>query len=281
MAPPGKAGWPGVQAQGIAPLDEQQVRAVGSVAEQDEHRGLPAAGGGRGELRVYLHRRGRARQLAQPLRGGRGWSRLAAGDHENGPVLTSLAATTGSVGPSPNEGQSRAIAHAPQAGRREWQTRRPCQISRCDSDRPLRAREQRRHLVLDLLRIGLVVQPNRRASRPKCVSTVSPGTPKAFPSTTFAVLRPTPGSVTRSSSRGGTSPPNRVAERLAQADQAVRLGAEEPSRLDDLLEFLAVGGRVVGRGRVPREQRRSHHVDALVGASARTGSSRRAVRAGS
>ena len=54
----------------------------------------------------------------------------------------------------------------------------------------------------------LVVQPNRRASRPKWVSTVMPGMPKAFPSTTFAVFRPTPGRVTRSRSRGGTSPPN-------------------------------------------------------------------------
>jgi hypothetical protein len=41
------------------------------------------------------------------------------------------------------------------------------------------------------------------------VSTVSPGTPKALPSTTFAVFRPTPGSVTRSAIRPGTSPPKR------------------------------------------------------------------------
>ena len=34
-----------------------------------------------------------------------------------------------------------------------------------------------------------------------------PGTPNALPRTTKAVLRPTPGSVTRSSSRPGTSPP--------------------------------------------------------------------------
>ncbi len=54
----------------------------------------------------------------------------------------------------------------------------------------------------------LVVQPNLLDSRPKCVSTVMPGIPKAFPSTTFAVFRPTPGRVTRSRSRGGTSPPN-------------------------------------------------------------------------
>ena len=36
-----------------------------------------------------------------------------------------------------------------------------------------------------------------------------PGTPKATPRTTLAVLRPTPGNVTRSSMRFGTSPPNR------------------------------------------------------------------------
>ena len=35
--------------------------------------------------------------------------------HENGPDLTSLAAITGSVGPSPYEGTSRASPHAPQA----------------------------------------------------------------------------------------------------------------------------------------------------------------------
>ena len=44
------------------------------------------------------------------------------------------------------------------------------------------------------------VRPSRRDSRPTCVSTVMPGVPKASPRTTFAVLRPTPGSVTRSSS---------------------------------------------------------------------------------
>lgn len=53
-----------------------------------------------------------------------------------------------------------------------------------------------------------VVQPNRRARRPKWVSTVIPGTPKALPRTTLAVLRPTPGRVTRSASRPGTSPSN-------------------------------------------------------------------------
>jgi hypothetical protein len=38
--------------------------------------------------------------------------------HPNGPGLTSLRATCGSVGPSPNDGQSRAIPQAPHAGLR-------------------------------------------------------------------------------------------------------------------------------------------------------------------
>ena len=44
-----------------------------------------------------------------------------------------------------------------------------------------------------------------------------PGVSKASPSTTFAVLRPTPGSVTRSSSVFGTSPPNRSTMAAQQA----------------------------------------------------------------
>lgn len=54
-----------------------------------------------------------------------------------------------------------------------------------------------------------VVHPNRVASRWKWVSMVSPGTPNPSPSTTFAVLRPTPGSETSSAIVPGTSPPNR------------------------------------------------------------------------
>ena len=104
------------------------------------------------------------------------------------------------------------------------------------------------------------VQPSRRASRPKWVSTVMPGTPKALPSTTFAVLRPTPGSVTRSRSRLGTSPPKPLAERLPEAQDASRLGAEEAGRLDHRLQLGAVGGRVGRGGAVAREERRRHEV---------------------
>ena len=46
----------------------------------------------------------------------------------------------------------------------------------------------------------------RRDSLPKWVSTVIPGILNAWPSTTFAVLRPTPGKVINSSSVCGTLP---------------------------------------------------------------------------
>src|SRR5665647_3763845 len=108
------------------------------------------------------------------------------------------------------------------------------------------------------------VEPKRLAKRPTCVSTVIPGTPKALPSTTFAVLRPTPGRVTRSLSRGDTSPPNRStsADRVeletmiqstgfyrAKTDSLIkigtalveRFGGEVPPRLKDLVTLPGVG----------------------------------------
>ena len=52
--------------------------------------------------------------------GSREWAGELSGNasQPNGPVLTSLSAVCSSVGPSPNDGHSRAIPHAPQAGRR-------------------------------------------------------------------------------------------------------------------------------------------------------------------
>jgi hypothetical protein len=49
--------------------------------------------------------------------------------------------------------------------------------------------------------------PMRLATRKTWRSTGSPGTPNACPSTTFAVLRPTPGSSVSSSMVRGISPP--------------------------------------------------------------------------
>jgi hypothetical protein len=85
-----------VQPQARAALDEQQIGTVRALGEQDEHGRGAAAAGGRGGQRVYLHGARRLRELAQPRGDG-----SAARGHENGPGLTSFAAITGSVGPSP------------------------------------------------------------------------------------------------------------------------------------------------------------------------------------
>ena len=88
-----------------------------------------------------------------------------------------------------------------------------------------------------------------------------PGTPKALPRTTLAVLRPTPGSVTRSSSLPGTSPSNRSTSAAPRPISDDRLVPEEAGRPDQLLQLGAVGARVVGGGAVAGEQRRGDQVD--------------------
>ena len=109
------------------------------------------------------------------------------------------------------------------------------------------------------------VQPKRRASRPKWVSTVIPGMPNALPSTTLAVLRPTPGSSTRSVRRGGTSPPWSLDQGRGQLQQRLGLGPEEAERTDQPLEMRPVGCRHRLRVGVGGEQRRAGRVDPLVG----------------
>ena len=98
------------------------------------------------------------------------------------------------------------------------------------------------------------------------VSTVMPGMPNALPSTTLAVLRPTPGSVTRSLRRARHLAAEPLAHRLGHADDRGGLRAEEPGRHDDRFHLGAIGARVVGGGRVLGEQHRGDHVHPLVGA---------------
>ena len=90
-----------------------------------------------------------------------------------------------------------------------------------------------------------VVSFSRRARRPTCVSTGNPGRSNATERTTLPVLRPTPGSVTRSSRSVGTSPSNSLVERARHADDVLRLRAEEAGRVDDLLDSLGIGVREV------------------------------------
>ena len=89
--------------------------------------GLPPPAGGRSAGGTVRSAAATVSCPASPvLRRDRPGSRERAG-------LDQLRAVAGSVGPVPKDGQSAAIPHAPQAGLRAWQTRRPCQISRCDS----------------------------------------------------------------------------------------------------------------------------------------------------
>src|SRR6184192_3525784 len=93
-------------------------------------------------------------------------------------------------------------------GRRAMHTRRPWRISVCENQvhwsrrtNPIRSRS---------IFTGSVsrVRPSRVDRRCTCVSTTIPSFFRnQVPSTTFAVLRPTPGSRTRASMVSGTSPP--------------------------------------------------------------------------
>ena len=93
-----------------------------------------------------------------------------------------------------------------QLGLRAKQTRRPCRISR-NEKRP-RSSGGTSALRSSSAFTGSVsfVSFSRRDSRPTCVSTGRPGRSNATDRTTLPVLRPTPGSFTRSSSSVGTSP---------------------------------------------------------------------------
>ena len=63
-------------------------------------------------------------------------------------------------------------------------------------------------VFLHLFRGVLAVSPSRPAMRIQCVSVTTAGLPYTSPSTRLAVLRPTPGSFSRSSMLSGTLPPN-------------------------------------------------------------------------
>ena len=65
------------------------------------------------------------------------------------------------------------------------------------------------------------------------VSTAMVGSPKAMFSTTLAVLRPTPGSVSRRSRSAGTLPPIFGDQLPRQRDDVLRLGAEEADGADE------------------------------------------------
>lgn len=92
-----------------------------------------------------------------------------------------------------------------------------------------------------------------------------PGTPKALPSTTFAVLRPTPASLTSSSRVEGTCPAVLLDELAREVHDGACLGAVEAEGLDVGLDLLVACGGERGGIRVVGEERTGHGVDAHVG----------------
>ena len=207
MPPPGKAGWPACLRMPRGSLDEQHVRA----------RAAPRRTGSAPPPGVPPWRA--ARQPGTPRRAARRQPashdgqqlQLAARRRLGGFPVT----RTGPAGPSFSlaalrVGRALAVRGA-QRGQRAGAAGRPARVADAAAvpDQPVRQVVQSLRGISSptscsiLTGSVLVVQPKRRTSRPKWVSTVMPGTPKALPSTTLAVLRPTPGSVTRSSSRAG------------------------------------------------------------------------------
>ena len=74
--------------------------------------------------------------------------------------------------------------------------------------------------------------PVRLPTRKMCVSTAIVGSPNAMLSTTFAVLRPTPGSASSASRVARHLAAMLVDKLLRQRDDVLRLGAEQPDGLD-------------------------------------------------
>ena len=117
------------------------------------------------------------------------------------------------------------------------------------------------------IRTGSVwsVSPSRRARRVTWVSTGRPGSPIATLRTTLAVLRPTPGRVTRSSIGSGTDPSKRSTTARAIPIRLRGLGPEEPRRMDHRLDLDRIGTGEGLRRRPSGKHRRRHAVDHLVG----------------
>src|SRR5262249_11528913 len=104
-------------------------------------------------------------------------------------------------------GQCGASTHSPQFGLRAKQMRRPCQIIWCENW----IQRSRGIFCIKFCSIFLgsssSVSASRALRRATCVSTTTPSAiPYAVPSTTFAVLRATPGSSSSASISRGTSP---------------------------------------------------------------------------
>ncbi len=104
--------------------------------------------------------------------------------------------------------------------------------------------------------------PMRFDTRSTWRSTGSPGTPSAWPSTTFAVFRPTPGSSTSASMRRGHFAAVVFNQRARHSHQRLRFGSKEAGRVNLRLELAGVRGRERRGVRIAPEQGRRDAIDA-------------------
>ena len=105
------------------------------------------------------------------------------------------------------------------------------------------------------------VSLSNRVSRVTCVSTANPGTPNATPSTTFAVLRPTPRSVHQILHPRRHLTAVAQHEVLAHLANRASLGAKEPRLVDDRFDIALVSRCKVRNRRIARKQRGRHRID--------------------
>ena len=83
-----------------------------------------------------------------------------------------------------------------------------------------------------------LVSLSRCDSRVTCVSTGRPGSPNQTERTTLPVLRPTPGSVTKSASSVGISPSKRASTACAIPMRFFVFERKKPGRVDELLDLV-------------------------------------------
>ena len=226
----------------VRTFDEHHVLARGVAgprawAEEDEHGRLATTlvGGQEAREALGVDSRHPLGEVAQPCRaGGASRSRRGRVRSSRGCRSTRWGAPAHSLRGqlvlqqlrAPRRGRSRRCRSTGTAGRAGRRRRRASWRGRCAG----RGRSRRGDSIVQSRRgnraptscstlTGSVssVQPKRRTSRPKWVSTVMPGTLKALPSTTFAVLRPTPGRVTRSLERAGHLAVEALDQRRAEA----------------------------------------------------------------
>jgi hypothetical protein len=130
---------------------------------------------------------------------------------------------------------------------------------------PLLAREQLPDFLLDLDRVFLL-RPAEPAGEPAEVRVHRDARDaERVPQHHVGRLAADAGQGDQVLLPAGHLPAVPVAERLAEPDQAVGLGPEEPGRLDDLFQLRPVGRGVVRGGPVAAEQDRRHLIHQLVG----------------